>query len=428
MVRKANYTIALILLFLSMNAFGQGDGFITDNGKKFFPIGMYYVPEDEAKLKEMADAGFNLVRCHSKEMLDRVNKAGLKGWMVLPLQNGANEKFKELVNSVVDHPALALWEGPDEIIHTFTNSSRLYRTQGIHKVPNAWRKQTPEAVKYAKERAGVIMPNMISAISYLRSVDEHNRQLWINEAPSGNIGFVRQYLDYIDITGCAFYPIGERKLANPEHLNEYGIRGDETVRLNGFVQRFNEIGKGKPVYSVLQAFAWPELGEKYKDRDTLYPSFTESRYMAYLAIAYGAKGINYWGAHYTKNDEFLHSIYAVASELEALQPFLTSVEQDHIKVEELLSSDAKVSCIARNFGREWLVVVINETANYKLDLMVENLEFLNGVKLTELYGSEEVVVSNEEFPVRLKPWEVKVFATSNKWETTKMVGRDYKGQ
>lgn len=421
--------VIVILLATSLDVMSQGDGFLIENGKRLFPIGSYYMPQDDKELKEMADAGFNLIRCNSKEALDRVHSFGLKGWLRVPLQHGVTDKFKERVNSVIDHPALAIWEGPDEIVWHFTASSRLYRESGVHEKRDAWKELTPNAVKYAEEQAGIIIPNMISAISYIRSIDPYNRQVWINEAGNSDTKYVRQYLDYIDITGCDRYPITKYR-----DTDDIKIRGN----VNGikrFTQRWMEVGKGKPVYMVLQAFSYPELSaERYQQRDHAFPSFDESRYMAYIAIAYGARGINYWGAHHLESDEseeFLHSLLALTSELDALQPFLTSPEEDHVKVKQIkknVNIDPGASCIARRFGRDWLIVVINETGDYQHGVIVENLKHLNGMEMVELYGDKRVTVSNEEMVLRMKPYEVKVFATGKKWESQRIDGRNYVGQ
>jgi len=189
--------------------------------------------------------------------------------------------------------------------------------------------------------------------------------------------------------------------------------------------RYAEAGKGKPVWMILQAFSWPELGEQYIDRPNAYPSFNESRYMAYIAISSGARGIIYWGGTYAKSNDFLQSIFAVTSELSFLQPFLSAVNEDQVKVNISIDPVEKsypVSCIARRFGRDWMIAVINETDTYQMGVVVNGLKHLNGFKFKELYGDQEVTVSNEEIILRMKPREVKVFATSENWETARNKG------
>ncbi|OHB79623.1 MAG: hypothetical protein A2Z25_03485 [Planctomycetes bacterium RBG_16_55_9] len=63
-----------------------------------------------------------------------------------------------------------------------------------------------------------------------------------------------------------------------------------------------------------------------------YPSFDESRFMAYDAIVHGARGILYWGSHYLKSSEFRQSLYALTSELAALQPFLVAEDDPQARL------------------------------------------------------------------------------------------------
>jgi len=133
---------------------GEPDGLLSKGFKRVFPIGFYELPEDDAALKAMADAGVNLVRCRNRADLDRVHAVGIKGVIPLGFQQGATGNLRAQVQEVAGHPALAVWEGPDEVVWNFTAFSGLHRTLGIHKEPGAWWKQSPEAVAYAEP-----MPN-----------------------------------------------------------------------------------------------------------------------------------------------------------------------------------------------------------------------------------------------------------------------------
>lgn len=84
------------------------------------------------------------------------------------------------------------------------------------------------------------------------------------------------------------------------------------------------------------------------------------------------------------------------------------------------------SCFAGKAGYDWMIAVVNETDICQMGVVVKNLQYLNRAKLLE-YGDDEVTVSNDEIVLRMKPREVKVFATDKKWETTGTTGRDYKG-
>ena len=407
--------VATLTLLPCLAAFADYDGFLTKDSQRQFPIGFYELPKDDAGLKAMAESGVNLVRCHNRADLDRVGAVGMMGVMPLSLQAGATEEFRGIVESVRDHPALAVWEGPDEIVWNFTAYSGLHRTMGIHKTSGEWWRQTPEAVAYAEERAGEIMPNMRAAIELIRELDRADRPIWINEALKSDLKYVRQYLDVIDITGCDIYPVrkDDRKVE----------------RMGAAMDRWMQVGRGKPVWMVLQAFSWNELGDYYGVKDTSYPTFIETRFMAYDVIVHGARGVLYWGSHYLKSDSFRESVYALTSELSALQPFLVALDQDGPRVRvipgEAEEETTGVRMTVRQSGGEWLVVLVNENDHGHMGVEVTGLEDLNGRGLDLLYGQESVTVQQGGFATRIQPYEVKVFATDRKWETPRRRGRDY---
>ena len=48
---------------MSNIVYGHGDGFLTQNGHRLFPIGFYELPAENDALRDMAEAGVNLIRC-----------------------------------------------------------------------------------------------------------------------------------------------------------------------------------------------------------------------------------------------------------------------------------------------------------------------------------------------------------------------------
>lgn len=85
------------------------DGYLRQGGRVLFPVGSYELPREEAALRDLAQAGFNLVRCHNAADLDRAHGAGLQGWAPLPLQLGPDdERLRRVVESVREHPAPAV--------------------------------------------------------------------------------------------------------------------------------------------------------------------------------------------------------------------------------------------------------------------------------------------------------------------------------
>jgi len=251
----------------------------------------------------------------------------------------------------------------------------------------------------------------------VRRLDRRKRPIWINEAPESDMKFLREYLDNVDITGCDVYPIHENR------------RLPETV--GDFTERYERIGRGKPVWMVLQGFSWHQITPP-QDESLVYPSFGESRLMAYSAIAHGAKGILYWGTEMApKEAPFRPSLFALVSELNALQPFLTVQEENGVRV-ALIESKGRppegsrgVRLWARQCRREWLIVLLNEDNHPHMGVELSGLTKLNGQTLELLYGSESTIVEGGGFVTRLKPYEVKVFATDRKWESPRRDGRDF---
>ena len=404
--------------------YGHGDGFLTQDGRRLFPIGFYEHPADDDALRDMAEAGVNLIRCGNTDSLDRAQAHGMMGWVPLGLRSGATPEFQEQIRSLAAHPALAVWEGPDEVVWSFTAYSGLWKQDQLAVFPNKgeWWMQTPLAIEYSEEQAAEIMPKMREAVEFIRSVDPYNRQVWINEARDSDLKFVRQYIDFVDITGCDDYPIR--------------AEGRPAIRLADSTDRWRRVGKGRPVWMVLQGFTWNDLDDG--DTDIVaFPTFAESRLMAYACITHGARGILYWGSSYLKSSEkeaFRQSLYALTSELAALQPFLTAPIERYVTVQAIddgrtdipiPTSLRGVSITARRIGRDWLVVLVNEDEHAHMGVEVIGLDALNGIEFVELYGEEKTTVSDGSFVTRMRPFEVKLFATHRKWETAQREGREF---
>ncbi|MEO9004617.1 MAG: hypothetical protein ABI288_07760 [Ginsengibacter sp.] len=271
--------------------------------------------------------------------------------------------------------------------------------------------------------------NLKDGVSYIRNVDPNNLQVWFNEGAHSSPKYVRDYLSAIDITGCDHYPItGSRGDPYPPSPASRKIESIWYI-----TEQWREISMNKPVYMVLQAFSYPELGEK--EATHAYPSFDESRYMAYSVITHGGRGVFYYGGSTIKSDDFHKSLFALTSELNALQPFLSAPEQPQVSAYVLKDFQQtphpkgdEVAISVKQFGGDWMIALLNDTKSTLHSVAVKGMREINGLKLVELYGDEEVVVDDQEFITRLKPQEVKVFVTGKKWETRKWEnGRKYLG-
>jgi hypothetical protein len=384
--------------------------FLHRGNELLFPIGWYELPEKDADLQELADSGVNLVRCGDRSALDRADRVKLLGWVPLSVQQGATPELRQQIASVVDHPALAVWEGPDEIVWTFTAYSFLLKQVGVHR--DDWYGQRPNAVKYAESQAAIILPKMREGIELVRSLDSKHRPFWMNEAADSDLRYVRGYANVVEAIGCDYYPV---------RSSEFDLRS-----IGRMVDRWKAVGRDKPVWMVLQAFSWHPLNPERKRR---YPHFSESRYMAYNAITHGAQGLLYWGANMIDDPAFRQSMYTLMSELAMLQPFLTGKEVADFGVSVIkdLNEPAGIGvrAIARQVGDDVLVILVNEDDHRHLAVDVQGLSRWNDRTLFELYGADEVPVDRGNIPIRMRPLEVKLYCTARRFESSRRVGRDY---
>ncbi len=407
-------TVSLLVLVCATSA-AQSPVFLEIDGEPQFPIGFYELPGDDAALAAMADAGVNIVRCRSAADLDRAKAAGMVGWVSVPVQTGVSGRVKDLVAEVKDHPALAVWEGPDEIVWHFTASSRLEDKVGITR--SDWWSQQDNAVEYAREQAAEIMPKINAGIDYIRTEDTRDLPVWFNEARKSDVKFVRMYLDNVDVIGCDDYPIRRNKR--------------DVHQVGRATQRWVGMARGHSVWMVLQAFSWSELNRPGKKPEPAYPSFAESRFMAYDCIAHGAGGLLYWGSHYLESDAMRTAVYAVCRELAALNPFLTgTVLPAAVTLIEAPDDPVRypVVAFARQHGDDALVVVVNDDTKRHLGVEVAGLEAFDGRHLMRLYGDETATVRHGTIVTRMQPRTVKVFCTSKDWAVADTTGRGYEGE
>ncbi len=405
--------IGLFIIGLVSHDARAHDGLMHVEGKTLFPIGFYNFPEDEARATHMAESGVNLVRCGNADALDRAQRLGMYGWHTLPMHTALDDAGRTRIKEMATHPALAIWEGPDELVWNFTAFSGLFR-DGTHEIKDAWWAQTPNAVAHAKARAAEIMPNIHDWVAAIREIDGDSRPVWFNEAYKSDTEYVRQYLDVVDITGCDLYPV--KSMGRP------------IANVADYTERFNLVGEGKPVWMVLQAFSWHEV-KTDKDLPEAYPTFDESRFMAWDAIAHGATAILYWGSRYTKNDAFLESIFAVTRELAALQTLLVAprVQGTSLRLIEAptLEPIRGVAYSARVNQSGGLVVLVNEDNRAHMGVEVNGLAPLEDKTLHQLYGDESLVVRDGRVLTRLLPHEVKVFTTDRSLVAERLAGRNF---
>ena len=300
-----------LLLFLSCRSGSllyDSDGMLKIDGQRRFVIGSYHLPDDPQPFQKLAKIGFNLVHTGADSaQLRKAREAGLKTWISLggwnlQQENRSRARIKKIVSAFKNQPALLFWESVDEPAWTWKKTTR--------RVP-------PEP--------------LIREYDFVKSLDA-SHLMYLNHAPANLVTTLQKYNPTTDIVACDIYPVIPPGIREQYALNPDGRQGDF---LNCFVSQVGEYtrkmrrvaGPNRPVFMVLQGFAW-EMLRKPGDRDTskiLFPTYAQTRFMAYDAIVNGANGILYWGTAYTpRNNPFWSSLSRTTRELAQLENVLSA--------------------------------------------------------------------------------------------------------
>ncbi len=292
-----------LLLVLYFSPLVLAGSVAIHNDKPYFPIGIYHYPQGlpmDSKLEELANAGFNAVLSPlgtSLQFMDEAWEHGIGviatlGWdMILTSDDDPKkEVLRSNIERLKDHPGLLGYEAPDEI---------------------AW-------VDFMDKQAGRYREGVLRGYAYIKSLDP-DHPIWMNHAPRNELDYLRSYSEGGDILGTDIYPV-------PDGYGHSDLRQDLNC-VAQYTEKLDQVGAGKPIYMVLQGFAWDQLpGHEHGRRPgtpTPQPSWTETRFMAYDAVCHGANGLIYWGMSYMKaTDDLWFRLKRVASELRDLTPVL----------------------------------------------------------------------------------------------------------
>lgn len=285
----------------------EDDGMITVNGQRTLIIGSYYAAKSAEPYGDMAKAGFNLVRTGmGAEDMEQAYAAGLMTWtsigtIDLEKREESTANLIDKVNAIKAHPALAFIESVDE---------------------PAW--------TWMKAEVRVPAQPFIEAYPLIKQADP-NHLMYMNHAPTNLVETMQAYNGGTDVVACDIYPVNPGGLRPQYALFEDGHQGDlnnQTIsQVGDYVEKMRRVtGPNRPLLMVLQAFAWEAL-RKEEERDeskVLYPTWEESRFMAFQSLIKGANGIIYWGSHsMPQPSESWTGITRVTREIAELAPVLS---------------------------------------------------------------------------------------------------------
>ena len=135
---------------------------------------------------------------------------------------------------------------------------------------------------------------LVRALQRLKRLDP-NHPLVIIQAPRSTVAQLTPYRPAFDITGADIFPIayppGEHSDLDNRDISVVGDVTRKMVRAAG----------GKPVWMTLQ-IAWSGTVTSARKPNVVprFPTLHELRFMAYQAIACGARGLMFFGGHLTQ--------------------------------------------------------------------------------------------------------------------------------
>jgi hypothetical protein len=273
-------------------------GALRIGGEKLFPLGVSNgpplggkTPDGKDGLQELADAGLTFVRtgrgdwsagqfeeqlAAERAQLDAAAAHGLQCWLYLGelpdlparaagQQASARETMLSTITAAFKtHPGLGAYKGIDEPRNPFRGENWI-RPAGL-----------------------------VRAARRLKALDP-NHPLVIIQAPRGTVAQLTPYRPAFDVTGADIFPVAYPPGRHSDLPNrDLSVVGDVT-------RKMVRAAGGKPVWTTLQ-IAWSGTVPSRQRPNVVprFPTLHELRFMAYQAIACGARGLLFFGGHLTQ--------------------------------------------------------------------------------------------------------------------------------
>lgn len=234
------------------------DGTAIVDGQPFFPFGVYESispakPECIARLRKIADAGFNCVMNYAinqgatlaqiKAYLDEAHRHGLRViYSIKDLYPGSQYELKEVAG----------WKGEVEI------TTHLVQALRSHPALLAW---------YVNDELSLAWhPMLKDQYQRIRSLDPDHPE-WI---ALYQVNELDAYTDTTDVMGVDPYPIPDQAISRVAEWTDKAV------------------ATGMPVWVIPQIFDWSQYR---KDMKPAPPTYEEMRNMMWQALVHGANGL-----------------------------------------------------------------------------------------------------------------------------------------
>jgi hypothetical protein len=368
------------------------------NGQPLFTLGMYERPRNDDEWSAWSQAGINLVCCNERGHLDTAHKWGMFGWVPVPMILAPDDDGNALaqrIRSLADHPALAVWEAPDEAIWHAHRQPTNWATKRLWSLP-------PDQMDAVQKLLDVLVAGLSRGSALIRSIDP-GRALWLNESGANQLTLAR-CVSSLDVVGFDAYPVPSR-VEKPMH--HVGLDLD----------RFRAIAPNKELWMVEQVFSWNNLDpERKKAEAPIYPTVEQSRFMAWQAILHGATGLLWWGSSFEdRPTPIVGTVMSVVSEINQLHAYLAGGEVTSVRVcadtRAYPATALGIGHICRRAGNGTLLVLANEDP-FEQEAIVTGLDWLDVRTMRPICEpSAPFTRIDEGYITSMQPYEVRLYVS-----------------
>lgn len=257
----------------------NADKVMVINGRKVFPITLSPGPPTNTRtptgrdaLQELADAGALIFRMaqttdwnstlisNQQAELDWAAQHGM--YCMVNLRElsefsagdtATESELRSLVNQFKNHPALAVWKNKDEAWWGGTSAADLQRGYDVIKQEDA------------------------------------NHPVEQTHAPRGTVAELQPYNGAADILAVDIYPVSV-----PPGIHSL-LPNNEISMVGDWTQFLSQVADGQKQYWMVEQIAWS--GVTPPGHTLIFPTFRQSRFMAYHAIINGARGLMFFGGN-----------------------------------------------------------------------------------------------------------------------------------
>lgn len=258
----------------------NSDNVLLINGQKKFVIGFSPGPPNNGTtpagvdaLQEFRNAGALLFRifqtnnwnnqliAYQQAALDWAEQHGMFCWVNLAelsefavTDTNTAASLRNVVDTFRNHPALGLWKNYDE----------------------AW-------------WSGISVSNLLDGYEVIKQEDT-NHPVVQTHAPRGTVTNLQPYNVAADILALDIYPVVASGVANNPPITNTGIS-----QVGDWTQVLSQVAGGEKEYWLIEQIAFS--GTTPPTHTLVFPTYTQSRFMAYQAINNGARGLLFFGGN-----------------------------------------------------------------------------------------------------------------------------------